>query len=104
MSLNRREMLRLGAAGAGGLLLSGAASSQVLPSMLAPVTPPANPLALLPAAPASAAAPTYKAPRTPWGHPDLQGTWDYRTITPLERNRDRRRKGSRRRSPRRANG
>src|SRR5688572_871148 len=28
------------------------------------------------------------APRTPWGHPDLQGTWDYRTITPLERPRD----------------
>src|SRR5262249_20628481 len=25
------------------------------------------------------------APRTPWGHPDLQGIWDYRTITPLER-------------------
>src|SRR5690606_5657375 len=25
------------------------------------------------------------APKTPWGHPDLQGTWDYRTITPLER-------------------
>ena len=24
-------------------------------------------------------------PRTPWGHPDLQGTWDYRTLTPLER-------------------
>ena len=24
-------------------------------------------------------------PKTPWGHPDLQGTWDYRTITPLER-------------------
>src|SRR5438093_6528208 len=24
-------------------------------------------------------------PRTPWGHPDLQGVWDYRTITPLER-------------------
>jgi hypothetical protein len=30
----------------------------------------------------------YKVPRTPWGHPDLQGTWDYRTITPLERARD----------------
>ena len=29
MSLNRREMLRLGAAGAGGLLLSVAASSQI---------------------------------------------------------------------------
>lgn len=26
--------------------------------------------------------------RTPWGHPDLQGVWDYRTITPLERPRD----------------
>jgi hypothetical protein len=24
-------------------------------------------------------------PRTPWGDPDLQGVWDYRTITPLER-------------------
>jgi hypothetical protein len=24
-------------------------------------------------------------PKTPWGHPDLQGTWDYKTITPLER-------------------
>lgn len=23
--------------------------------------------------------------RTPWGHPDLQGYWDRRTITPLER-------------------
>ena len=23
--------------------------------------------------------------RTPWGHPDLQGTWDYRTLTPLQR-------------------
>jgi hypothetical protein len=24
-------------------------------------------------------------PRTPWGHPDLRGIWDFRTITPLER-------------------
>jgi hypothetical protein len=31
------------------------------------------------------AADTYRAPRTSWGHPDLQGIWDYRTITPLER-------------------
>ena len=23
--------------------------------------------------------------RTPWGDPDLQGVWDYRTITPLQR-------------------
>jgi hypothetical protein len=28
---------------------------------------------------------TYKAPRTVDGQPDLQGVWDYRTVTPLER-------------------
>jgi hypothetical protein len=27
----------------------------------------------------------YTVPRTPWGDPDLQGVWDYRSITPLER-------------------
>lgn len=27
----------------------------------------------------------YEVPRTPWGDPDLQGAWDYRSITPLER-------------------
>ena len=27
-------------------------------------------------------------PTTPWGDPDLQGTWDYRTLTPLERPED----------------
>jgi len=26
--------------------------------------------------------------RTPWGHPDLQGTWNNSTITPLERPRE----------------
>ena len=43
-----------------------------------------------PAASPGAAAKTAPAPapRTPWGHPDLQGTWDYRTITPLERPRE----------------
>jgi hypothetical protein len=40
-----------------------------------------------PAAPASAKA-AVPVTRTPWGHPDLQGTWDYRTITPLERPRE----------------
>ena len=25
------------------------------------------------------------APRTPWGHPDLQGTYTNKTITPLQR-------------------
>ena len=32
MSLNRREMLRLGAAGAGGLLLSSAVGAETLPT------------------------------------------------------------------------
>src|SRR5436853_4990777 len=27
-------------------------------------------------------------PHTPDGHPDLQGTWSYATLTPLERPRD----------------
>jgi hypothetical protein len=37
--------------------------------------------------PAAAAAdkPSFKASHTSWGDPDLQGIWDYRTITPLER-------------------
>jgi hypothetical protein len=54
MSLNRREMLRLGACGAAGVILSSSAASQVLPSILtaqprAPL-PPAQPV--VPAAPA----------------------------------------------------
>ena len=27
----------------------------------------------------------FRAPRTAWGQPDLQGVWDFRTITPLQR-------------------
>jgi hypothetical protein len=51
-------MLRLGAAGAGGLLLSGAASSQVLQPAFQFRTPPAaEPLAPMPAAPTSFTAP-----------------------------------------------
>ena len=30
----------------------------------------------------------YEVARTPWGHPDLQGVWDYRTITPMQRDRE----------------
>ena len=57
-ALNRRQMLRLGAAGAGGLLLSGAASSQVLNPAFQFRTPPTiDPLAPVPAAPVALTAP-----------------------------------------------
>ena len=32
-----------------------------------------------------AAPEAWAAPRMPWGHPDLQGVWDSKTITPLQR-------------------
>ena len=44
--------------------------------------------ALLVSAPAAgqlAPAPGWEAPRTPWGDPDLQGIWDSKSTTPLER-------------------
>ena len=50
------------------------------------------PIALLLLAPQSlagqqpaAASGTWSAPQTPWGHPDLQGTWSNASTTPLER-------------------
>jgi hypothetical protein len=53
MSLNRREMLRLGAVGAGGVMLSSAASSVGLPPIV--LQPPRAPM------------PVPAAPRAPWG-------------------------------------
>ena len=35
-----------------------------------------------------AAAQTAEAPRTAWGAPDLQGVWDFRSLTPMERPAD----------------
>jgi len=43
-------------------------------------------LLVLPIAIAGAA--PWTPPRTPWGDPDLQGVWNYATMTPLERPRD----------------
>ena len=56
MSLNRREMLRLGAIGGGGLMLSSAASSVSLPSLVfrtpPPTADPLSPFAAKPVTPA----------------------------------------------------
>jgi hypothetical protein len=49
VSLNRREMLRLGAMGAAGAILSSAASSSVLPSVIMPAQPNLTPRPLGPA-------------------------------------------------------
>ena len=58
MSLNRREMLRLGAAGGAGLILSSAAASQALPGLIMPQTNAApNAFARVPAQPQVPSAP-----------------------------------------------
>ena len=59
MSLDRREMLRLGAAGAAGLILSSAASSQIVPGLIAPPVAGSGtvPLARVPAQPEAPTAP-----------------------------------------------
>src|SRR5688500_11771080 len=53
MSLNRREILRLGAVGVGGAMLSSAASSVGLPSVVfqAPRSPLPQPIPVAPRAP-----------------------------------------------------
>ena len=58
------------------LMSLGAASAVV--SLHAQTAPAAKPAAK------PVAAKVYAA-KTPWGDPDLQGVWDYKTITPLER-------------------
>ena len=58
MSLNRREMLRLGTAGAAGLILSSAAASQVVSGMIMPTVGTApTPLPRVPAQPVAPSAP-----------------------------------------------
>ena len=59
-SLNRREMLRLGGYGAAAAILSTAASSSVLPSLVAPASP--DPLAPLAPRPQPAQVLTPSAP------------------------------------------
>ena len=46
-------------------------------------------LALMPmSVPVGAQDGEWSTPRTPWGHPDLQGTWSNTTTTPMERPED----------------
>ena len=40
---------------------------------------------LVPAHAAAQTASPADVPRTPWGAPDLQGVWDFRSLTPMER-------------------
>ena len=42
-------------------------------------------IAVVALVPQVAAAQPTEVPRTPWGAPDLQGVWDFRALTPLER-------------------
>ena len=58
MSLNRREMLRLGAMGAAGAIISSAASSSVLPSTFSLTPSGAAPVPPTPAAPQPILAPS----------------------------------------------
>ena len=46
---------------------------------------PALAVAVVMLAPGGAGAQGAGQARTPWGDPDLQGVWDFRTITPMER-------------------
>ena len=69
-ALNRREMLRLGAYGAAGAILSTAASSSVLPSLVVPSTSdPLSPLAPPPQAPAQVLTPAAPGGTVQGNHP-----------------------------------
>ena len=80
------EMSRRGLFGVGLLIV---VTASVLPTVIpvaaqAPKTPAAAQAAGTPA-PFTPPRSTYKAPRTPWGDPDLQGVYDYLSQLPLQR-------------------
>jgi len=65
-------------------LSAALAATAALSAATAAAQAPAS-AARAPASAGPADGPVFTVPRTSWGHPDLQGVWDYRTITPLER-------------------
>jgi hypothetical protein len=73
---------RLAAALLAATMLSSIAIAQT-PASQAPATPPAPPAAATPRAP-TAPEPGYKAPRTTFGHPSLEGVWSSNFVLPLE--------------------
>ena len=54
-------------------------------TVITPLPAAAQATRAVPAAQSGPAAKNYTPPRTPWGEPDLQGTYSNRTITPFER-------------------
>ena len=43
---------------------------------------------LIPLGASAQSAASEAPPRTPWGAPDLQGVWDFRSLTPMQRPTD----------------
>ena len=54
-------------------------------TVITPLPAAAQATRAVPSAQSGPAAKNYTPPRTPWGEPDLQGTYSNRTITPFER-------------------
>src|SRR6266851_2539120 len=67
------------------LASTGALSTVITVVLLATVPVASQPPR---AAPKGKAARPWTPPRTPEGQPDLEGVWDFRTLTPLERPND----------------